>query len=124
MSSRPGLPSCDVAIIPRLITWIWSAKKRVITKKMGKTKYMEGCLSFPEIHEYVDRADKVVVSALDENGKPFELEADGLLSICIQHELDHIDGVVFINRMSRLKAKMVQKKMQKRALLHAENTYA
>jgi len=86
----------------------------VITKKSGKIKYMEGCLSFPEIFDYVDRAALVTVEAFDEHGKKFEIEADGLMAVCLQHEIDHIDGIVFINRMSRLKAQMIRRKIQKR----------
>lgn len=86
----------------------------VITKKAGKFKYQEGCLSFPEIYEFVDRAAEVWVTAKDENGKEFEVHATGLFAVCMQHEIDHIDGVVFIERMSRLKANMVRKKVQRR----------
>lgn len=86
----------------------------VITKKAGKFKYQEGCLSFPDIYEFVDRAAEVWVTAKDENGKDFEVHATGLFSVCIQHEIDHIDGIVFIERMSRLKSNMVRKKIQRR----------
>jgi peptide deformylase len=86
----------------------------VITKKEGKTKYMEGCLSFPEQYDYVDRAALVTVRYQDEHGHFQEFEADGLLAICIQHEMDHIDGIVFINRMSRLKSSRIRKKMLER----------
>lgn len=92
----------------------------VIVKKLGKIKGMEGCLSFPEIYEWVDRAERVIVKAQDINGKEFEIEADGLFAVCLQHEIDHLDGVVFINRMSRLKANLVRKKIQKRTLLDAK----
>ena len=86
----------------------------VITKKKGKIRFQEGCLSFPEIYENVDRASEVWVDAVDEKGKPFTVHADGLFSVCLQHEIDHLDGIVFIDRMSRLKQSMVKKKMQKR----------
>lgn len=89
----------------------------VIEKKQGKVNYQEGCLSFPEIYDYVDRAAEVWIKAQDENGQEFTVHADGLLAICLQHEIDHIDGVVFFKRMSRLKAAMVKKKMLKRAQL-------
>lgn len=85
----------------------------VITKKAGKFKYQEGCLSFPEIFEFVDRAADVWVTAKDENGKEFEVHATGLLAVCLQHEIDHIDGIVFVDRMSRLKANLVRKKIQR-----------
>ena len=83
----------------------------VISKKTGKCKWQEGCLSFPGVYEYIDRAAEVTVRAKDEFGKDFEVEANGLLAICLQHEIDHIDGVVFIKRMSRLKAGLVRKKI-------------
>ena len=89
----------------------------VITKKNGKLRWQEGCLSFPEIFEFVDRASEVTVEAFDENGEKFEVHANGLFAVCLQHEIDHIDGVVFFNRMSRLKSAMVKKKMMKRQRL-------
>lgn len=83
----------------------------VITKKQGKFKFQEGCLSFPEIYEFVERSAEVWVTAKDENGKEFEVHATGLFAVCIQHEIDHVDGKVFIDRMSRLKSNMVKKKL-------------
>ena len=89
----------------------------VITKKAGKMKYQEGCLSFPEIYDFVDRASEVWVEAKDENGKTFEVHATGLMAVCLQHEIDHIDGIVFITRMSRLKNNMIRKKIMRRGQL-------
>ncbi len=89
----------------------------VIISKKNKTRYMEGCLSFPELFDFVERADIVTVKFFDEEGKEHEIEADGLLSICLQHEIDHPDGIVFIDRMGRLKAGNIKKKMIKRAQL-------
>lgn len=89
----------------------------VITKKSGKFKYREGCLSFPEIYDYVERPSHVTVTAQDENGVEFTVEASGLFAICIQHELDHLDGIVFINRMSRLKVAAIRKELEKRTAL-------
>jgi peptide deformylase len=86
----------------------------VITKKQGKISWQEGCLSFPEIFDFVDRAAEVWVKAHDEHGKEFEVHATGLFAICLQHEIDHIDGIVFINRMSRLKSSLIKKKIAKR----------
>lgn len=91
----------------------------VITKKSGKFKGQEGCLSFPEIYENVERAAEITVKAQDENGKEFEVHANGLFSVCLQHEIDHIDGIVFISRMSSLKASLVKKKVMKRHRLEA-----
>lgn len=92
----------------------------VITKREGKIKWQEGCLSFPEIYEFVDRAAEVWVKAQNEKGETFEVHATGLFAVCLQHEIDHIDGVVFINRMSRLKSSLVKKKVAKRHRLLAE----
>ena len=88
-----------------------------ITKKAGKFKFQEGCLSFPEIFEFVERAAEVWVTAQDEHGKEFEVHATGLFAVCLQHEIDHIDGHVFIERMSRLKANMVRKKIARRGVI-------
>lgn len=92
----------------------------IITKKEGKVSYQEGCLSFPEIFDFVDRASEVWVKAQDETGKEFEVHATGLLAICLQHEIDHIDGIVFINRMSRLKSSLIRKKILRRATKQLE----
>ena len=97
----------------------WTFINPKIVKKSGKIKWQEGCLSFPEIFEFVDRAAEVVVQAQDENGKVFEVEADDLFSVCLQHEIDHIDGVVFFNRMSRLKAGLIKTRMVKRQKLRS-----
>jgi peptide deformylase len=92
----------------------------LITKKSGTIKWQEGCLSFPEIFDFVDRAAEVWVKALDETGKEFEVHAEGLFSVCLQHEIDHIDGVVFFKRMSRLKADRIKTKMLKRGNVNVE----
>ncbi len=94
----------------------------VFTKKAGKYRFQEGCLSFPEIFEFVERAAEVWIKAQDETGKEFEIHATGLLAVCLQHEIDHIDGVVFVDRMSRLKANMVRKKIQRRGSLKQVET--
>ncbi|MCC5881965.1 MAG: peptide deformylase [Halomonas sp.] len=74
----------------------------------------EGCLSIPEYYAEVPRALKVHLKAMDRDGKPYELEADGLLAHCIQHEYDHLEGVLFVDYLSPLKRDRVLKKMQKR----------
>ncbi len=106
---------------PQVREW-WHDKKftfvnPVITKKSGKIKMQEGCLSFPEIYEFVDRSEEVWVDAQDEFGKNFQVHATGLFSVCLQHEIDHIDGLVFIERMSRLKASLIRKKINRRGRL-------
>jgi peptide deformylase len=79
----------------------------------------EGCLSFPGITEDIKRKARLTVRALDRRGQPFEIAADGLLAVAIQHESDHLDGVLMIDHMGVLKKRIVQRKMQKRALERA-----
>jgi peptide deformylase len=79
----------------------------------------EGCLSVPGVYESVQRAEHVRVKALDRNGKPFELETGELLAVCIQHEIDHLDGKLFVDYLSPLKRERIKKKAEKhrRAIL-------
>lgn len=84
-----------------------------IVQKDGEIVYEEGCLSVPDIFAKVTRAEHIVVRALDKHGEPFELEAEGLLAICIQHEMDHLKGVVFVDYLSPLKRRMVEKRLAK-----------
>lgn len=79
----------------------------------GRIKIDEGCLSVPGIYEVVERAEKVVVTAQDRDGKCFEQAAEGLLAVCIQHEIDHLDGKLFVDYLSQLKRQRIQKKMEK-----------
>ncbi len=81
----------------------------------GITSFEEGCLSFPGIREEIERAAQVTVRALDRHGQPFEVEADGLLAVAIQHENDHLEGKLMVDRMSILKRRMVHRAMTKRA---------
>ena len=87
----------------------------VITHKDGETTYEEGCLSVPGIYDTVTRAERVTVEASNEKGEKFTLEADGLLAICIQHELDHLLGKVFVEYLSPLKQNRIKTKLKKRA---------
>lgn len=73
----------------------------------------EGCLSVPGIFEKVRRAERVTVSALDTTGKPMRLEADGLLAVCVQHEIDHLNGKVFVEYLSQLKQSRIKNKLKK-----------
>lgn len=75
--------------------------------------YQEGCLSIPGIYAEVTRADGIIVDALDRHGKPFELRIDGLLATCVQHEVDHLDGKLFIDHLSPLKRDRAVKKLEK-----------
>ncbi len=84
-----------------------------ISTKSGSQDYDEGCLSVPGVYETVTRAESIVVEALDRNGKPFKIEADGLLAVCIQHEMDHLLGKVFVQYLSPLKQNRIKTKMQK-----------
>ena len=84
----------------------------------GEVETEEGCLSVPGIFEVVKRPERVRVSALDRDGHSCEIEAEGLLAICIQHEIDHLDGRLFVDYLSRLKRQRIRKKAEK-ALRHA-----
>jgi len=86
----------------------------IITNKNGSQIYEEGCLSVPGIYEEVTRAESIVVKALDSEGQEFELDADGLLAVCIQHEMDHLLGKVFVEYLSPLKQSRIKNKMLKR----------
>ena len=93
----------------------------VITKAEGKEVCEEGCLSVPEYYAEVERAETITVVALDRDGKEFKLDADGLLAVCIQHELDHLKGKLFVDYLSPLKQKRLRKKFEK---LAKQNTSA
>jgi len=91
----------------------------------GVTRYTEGCLSIPgEAEEVTDRAEKVRVRALDYHGKPFELEADGLLAIALQHEHDHLEGILFVDHLSSLKRELIRRRMKKLKAERAADTAA
>ena len=85
----------------------------VIGARQGEQVYQEGCLSVPGIYADVTRSDVITVDALDRHGVPFTLEADGVLAVCIQHEMDHLDGKLFVDYLSPLKREMVRKKLAK-----------
>lgn len=84
-----------------------------ITFREGISEHEEGCLSVPGIYEKVSRSERITVEALDKEGKPFKLDADGLLAVCIQHEIDHLDGKVFVEYLSRLKQTRIKQKLKK-----------
>jgi peptide deformylase len=84
-----------------------------IVSSEGVAEREEGCLSVPGIYERVQRAERVTVEALDRDGKAFRLEAEGLLAVCLQHEIDHLRGKVFVEYLSRLKQTRIKIKMQK-----------
>ena len=84
-----------------------------IVEKDGVQTWEEGCLSFPGVTEEIKRAESVKVKALDRNGRPFELSAEGLLAVAIQHETDHLNGVLMIDKLSALKKRMMGRKLAK-----------
>ena len=79
----------------------------------GKERMEEGCLSVPGVFEEVERAERVRLRALDRDGKAVEFDADGLLAVCIQHEIDHLDGKLFVDYLSELKRKRIRKRLEK-----------
>ena len=94
-----------------------------IVAKTGLQEYEEGCLSVPGVYETVTRAEKITVEALDAQGKKFKLKADGLLAVCIQHEMDHLLGKVFVEYLSPLKRNRIKAKMVKHAREIERNNY-
>jgi peptide deformylase len=79
----------------------------------GEAEFEEGCLSVPGVYEKVRRAERVTVRALDAQGTPYTLEADGLLAVCVQHEMDHLEGKVFVEKLSRLKQSRILARLKK-----------
>jgi len=116
-----GLAATQVNAHKRVIVMDLSAEKNEplclinpqIIESDGVEQTEEGCLSVPDIFETVERAERVVVKALGRDGKEFTLEADGLLAVCIQHEMDHLLGNLFVDYLSPLKQMRVKKKIQK-----------
>jgi peptide deformylase len=121
-----GLAAIQVAVPKRVVTMDLSKKEEeqqplvfinpeILWRSDEKATYEEGCLSIPEFYEEVERPAQVRVKYLDLNGKEQELEANGLLATCLQHEIDHLNGVLFIDHISRLKRARVTKKFAKAA---------
>jgi len=118
-----GLAAVQVNILKRIIVIDISENKDQplclinpeIIEATGSEKSEEGCLSVPAYFAEIQRADSVTVKALDRKGNAFELDADGLLAVCIQHELDHLQGKLFVDYLSPLKQQRLQKKMLKQA---------
>jgi peptide deformylase len=128
MYAAPGIGLAAVQIgVPRRVVTMDLAKKdepkqpqvfinpEVVWASDEKATYEEGCLSIPEYYEEVERPKAVKVKFLDLDLKPREIEAEGLLATCLQHEIDHINGVLFIDHISKLKRDMVMKKFKKAA---------
>ncbi|NOR51620.1 MAG: peptide deformylase [Gammaproteobacteria bacterium] len=85
----------------------------MILERSGSQDGEEGCLSVPGYYESVERAEFVRIEALNRDGEQYELEAEGLLAVCIQHEIDHLNGMLFVDHISRLKRSRIQKKLEK-----------
>jgi len=116
-----GLAATQVNVQKRIVVLDVSEEKNAplclinpeIVEKNGSEEMDEGCLSVPGIFEKVTRAETVKIRALDRNGEPFELDADSLLAVCIQHEIDHLDGKLFVDYLSPLKRQLIRKKLKK-----------
>jgi peptide deformylase len=120
-----GLAAVQVDVALRLVVMDLSEEKNQllvlvnpeILKLEGSVCTQEGCLSVPEVYADVERAEKISLRAQDINGKTFEIEADELLAVCIQHEIDHLNGKVFVDYLSRMKQERIRKKFLKEARL-------
>lgn len=116
-----GLAATQVNIQKRIVVMDVSEEKNqplaFINPKLlvreGECESEEGCLSVPGFYETVPRAEQVQITALDRHGEPFDMEASGLLAICIQHEIDHLDGKLFVDYLSALKRNRIRKKLEK-----------
>lgn len=116
-----GLAAPQVAAFQRVIVVDTSEDRSTplvlvnpeLLETRGIEEMDEGCLSVPGIYEPVERANWIRVRALDRNGKPFEMEASGLEAVCIQHEIDHLDGKLFVDYLSDMKRTRIRKKMEK-----------
>jgi peptide deformylase len=124
-SSGIGLAATQVAVSKRIIVIDVSESRDQplclinpeIIEHEGEEESEEGCLSVPAIYEKVSRAEKIKLKAQDKEGSKIELEADGVLAVCIQHEIDHLDGKLFIDYLSGLKRQRIRKKLEKEARL-------
>ena len=116
-----GLAAPQVDILQRIITIDIEGNKQnqlvfinpEILASEGETGIEEGCLSIPGFRALIPRKEKITVKALDRNGHEFTLEADGLLAICIQHEIDHLNGILFVDYLSPLKRQRIKEKLVK-----------
>ncbi|HCK82673.1 MAG TPA: peptide deformylase [Candidatus Competibacter sp.] len=122
-----GLAATQVNVQKRIVVMDVSEEKNrplvfinpSVLEREGECESEEGCLSVPGFYEKVERAERIRVSALDRDGDPFELEARGLLAVCVQHEIDHLDGKLFVDYLSVLKRDRIRKKLEKQSRLEA-----
>ena len=120
-----GLAAVQINVALRVVTIDISESRNAlqvfinpqILQRDGKQVFEEGCLSVPGIYDEVERAQHIRLRALNRDGQPFELEAEGLFATCIQHEIDHLDGKVFVDYLSRLKQTRIRKKLEKQERL-------
>jgi peptide deformylase len=128
MYDAPGIGLAAIQVgVPRRVVVMDLARKEeaqkplvlvnpeILSTSAEQTTYEEGCLSIPEIYEEVTRPSQVRVRFLDRHGKEQEIEADGLLATCLQHEIDHLNGVLFIDHISKLKRDRITRKFAKAA---------
>ena len=116
-----GLAATQVNVSKRLLVIDISDDKQsplilinpLITEKEGEIESNEGCLSVPGFYEPVTRSSKILLEAVNRDGEPFTMEAEDLLAVCIQHEMDHLDGKLFVDYLSTTKRQMIRKKLQK-----------
>jgi peptide deformylase len=126
-----GLAATQVNVAKQLLVIDTSKRKNQpfiiinpqVIEKSGEILNEEGCLSFPDIYVNVNRAEQISIKYQDENGKEKHLDADGMLSICIQHEMDHLQGKVFVDYLSSLKRNRIRKQLEKiqRDLKNSQN---
>lgn len=118
-----GLAATQVNVQKRVVVMDVSEEKNqplvfinpMMLERTGEIETDEGCLSVPGFYDTVRRAERVRVSALDRDGEPFELDASGLLAVCIQHEIDHLDGKLFVDHLSMLKRDRIRRKLEKQS---------
>lgn len=116
-----GLSAPQVNVAKRVVTIDVSKSRSAplclvnpeIRSVSGETETEEGCLSVPGVYEVVERPERVRVCALDRDGRSREIEAEGMLAVCIQHEIDHLDGRLFVDYLSRLKRQRIRRKAEK-----------
>ncbi|CAJ2375971.1 MAG: peptide deformylase [Arenicellales bacterium IbO2] len=119
-----GLAAVQVNVPKRVVVMDLSPERDALqvfinpelSAREGKVESEEGCLSVPGVTGVVERAERVKIRARDVRGEPFETDADELLAICIQHEIDHLDGRVFVDYLSRMKQSRIRKRLQKELL--------